>query len=98
MRGDTLHFAARAYQARANYPAIASVRFTASWMAPDGDWQIACDVTTTLTGTTDQYACDWNLTAANVPDGPIRVSFDVYDAKGNYNMAPNGIHEGTVQR
>ena len=27
-----------------------------------------------------------------------RVSFDVYDAKGNYNMAPNGIHEGTVQR
>lgn len=47
---------------------------------------------------TDEYTCDWNLAAAHVPNGTIRVSFDVYDAKGNYNMAPNGIHEGSVQR
>ena len=50
-----------------------------------------------VAGTPDRYECDWNLANANVPNGVVKVSFDVYDTKGNVNLAPNGIHEGTVQ-
>ncbi|MHB8644446.1 MAG: helix-turn-helix domain-containing protein [Thermomicrobiales bacterium] len=98
IRGDTLHLAALAYPARADDPPISSVNFTVSWSAPDGDWRIACTAASPTTGATDRYECDWNLADARVPDGVLTMSFDVYDTRGNANMAPNGIHEGAVQR
>ncbi len=98
VRGDTLHLAALAYPARADNPPIASVNFTVSWPAPDGDWRIACAADSPTAGTTDRYECDWNLRDANMPNGVVKMSFDVYDARGNANMAPNGIHEENVQR
>jgi len=51
-----------------------------------------------VAGRTDQYICDWSISAANVLDGAIQVNFDVRHLKGGFNLAPNGIHEGTVQR
>lgn len=98
IRQDTLHLAALAYPAHAGDPPIASVNFTVSWLAPDGDWRIACTATSPTAGATDRYECDWNLIDAHVPNGVVKMSFDVYDARRNANMAPNGIHEGTVQR
>lgn len=98
IRGETLHLAALAYPSHAGDPPIASVNFTVSWLAPDGDWRIACTATAPTVGTTDRYECDWHPGDANVPNGVVKMSFDVYDTRGNANMAPNGIHEGTVQR
>ena len=98
VRGDTIHFAALAYPTHAGDPPIAFVNFTVSWLTPTGDWRVACTAATSVAGTPDRYECDWNLTNANVPNGVIKVSFDVYDTKGNVNMAPNGIHEGVMQR
>jgi hypothetical protein len=98
VRDDTLHFAALAYPSHTGDPPIAFVNFTISWLAPTGDWRIACTATTPVAGTSDRYECDWNLAGSSVPNGVMKVSFDVYDAKGNVNMAPNGIHEGSVQR
>ena len=48
-------------------------------------------------GTPDTYECDWPLTA-NVPNGELTVSFDVYDQAGNARKAPNGLRQGTVRR
>ncbi len=93
---DTLHLAARAYAASPSDPPVRVVDFTIAW--PGAEWQIACAVRSPLSGTTDQYACDWDMAAHHVPIGPIMVSFDVYDTRGTHNDAPNGIHEGVVQR
>lgn len=98
LRSDTVHFAARAYPSHTGDPPIAYVNFTATWGTPDGDWHLACQVTTPAPGTTDRYECDWPLASAGVPNGPMKVSFDVYDAKGNFNLAPNGVHAGTLQQ
>jgi hypothetical protein len=95
--GDTLHFAARAYPTSPNDPPVAAVYFTVTWDAPDGGWRIACRAASVIPGTPDTYACEWPLTA-NVPNGEITVSFDVYDANGNYRKAPNGLQAGEVRR
>ncbi len=96
IRDDALHLAARAYAASPGDPPVGVVNFTIVW--PGAAWQIACSITMPLTGTTDQYACDWDVAAHHVPTGPMTVSFDVYDTRGNHNDAPNGLHEGRVQR
>ncbi len=95
-REGAIHLAARAYPARADDPPIAYVNFTVWWA--EGDWQVACTARTPQPGTSDQYICDWDPASRAIPNGVIKVSFDVYDARGNHNNAPNGIHEGIVQR
>ena len=64
--------------------------------ANGGNWQTACRVTTPTAGTVHEYACDWKR--EGVPDGPVQLSFDVYDTAGNVNLAPNGIHQGILQQ
>jgi hypothetical protein len=95
--GNTLHFAARAYPTSPYDPPVAAVYFTVTWQAPDGGWRIACRADRITPGTPDTYECDWPLTA-NVPNGAITVSFDVYDIAGNARKAPHGLREGEVRR
>ncbi|MFN8536781.1 MAG: hypothetical protein U0232_04825 [Thermomicrobiales bacterium] len=95
--GGTLHFAARAYPTSPTDPPVSAVFFTASWQAPDGGWRIACRADTITPGTPDTYECDWPLTA-NVPDGELTISFDVYDKAGNARKAPHGLRKGMVRR
>lgn len=95
--GDTLRFAARAYPSNPNAPPVAAVFFTATWQSPDGGWRIACRASAITPGTPDTYECEWSLTP-NVPNGPISVSFDVYDTSGNVRNAPNDLRRGEVRR
>jgi hypothetical protein len=87
-----LHFATHAYPTNPGDPPIDHVNFTATW--PGAGWRVVCTVS--QPSHDDVYECDWNLDG--VPNGSLTVSFDVYDTEGNYNLAPNGTHQGTVQR
>ena len=82
---DVMHLAAGVQQARRGDQPIALVNFLANW---DGTWQVVCRVTAPAGG--DLYACDWNLARAGVWAGPLQVSFDVYDAGGNWRHSPAG--------
>ena len=95
-RGNIFYFAAHAYPTHAGDPKIARVNFTATW--PGANWRVACSSTQIAPGTSDWYECNWNIAKAGVPNGPLTVSFDVYDTSGNVNYAPNGEHQGTVNR
>ncbi len=96
--GDTFHFAAHAYPTNAGDPFIDHVNFTAYFLGVNPDvWTIPCKVTSPTPGTSDVYACDWNL-SPGVPNEPITVSFDVYDTANNKNLAPNGTLQGTINR
>jgi N-acetylneuraminic acid mutarotase len=96
--GNSLHFAAHAYDYQGG-SGVAYVNFTAWWQGVDPKvWYTPCKVSSPTSGTTDVYECNWNLTDASgqpVPNGPITVSFDVYDKAGYYNLAPNGTRHGT---
>ena len=74
------------------------MNFTVSWPGEHGEWQVACTATTPAHGTSDTYTCAWNRSQAQAPDGPIQVSFDVYDVRGNVNDAPNGLHAGMLRQ
>ena len=76
---------------------IARVHFTAWWPGvDDAVWYVICADIEPKPGTNDVYECEWDLTW--VPNGQVRVSFDVYDKAGNKNLAPNGVHKGTFQK
>jgi hypothetical protein len=91
---NQLHFAARAYPTNPGDAQIDYVNFTV-WFPgvgpEDGPWFPACTVSAPdhEDGHGDVYKCDVDLAVA--PDGPVKVSFDVYDKSGNHNLAPNGI-------
>jgi len=90
-----LHLAAYAYPTNQGDPAIDHVNFTAWWPGVDPNiWFIACSISKPTPGTNNQYECNWNV--SGLPQGPITVSFDVYDVVGNKNLAPNGTHQGTI--
>jgi hypothetical protein len=91
IKGDTLHFAAHAYDNQGG-SGVDYVDFTVSYSGKD--WFVACKETAPTKD--DVYECDWDV--SKVPDGPITVSFDVYDKAGNKNIAPDGVREGQVQR
>ncbi len=94
--GNTLHFAAHADPATSGGSAIDHVTFTAWWpgINPNVWYQDQkCTIYAPAPGT-DQYACDLDL--SKVAPGPLMVSFNVYDKAGNSNLAPNGVHSGTV--
>jgi hypothetical protein len=42
--------------------------------------------------------CDWDPVAVGVPPGQLWISFDVYDAAGNVNLAPHGVRSFTSAR
>jgi len=89
--GDVLHFAAYAYPTNRGDPAIDYVNFTMWWQGVDPrTWIVACNLHRPVSK--DVYACDVNLAKLGVLAGQIRISFDVYDKKGNKNLAPNGVH------
>lgn len=92
---STLDFSAHAYPTNPGDPAIDHVNFT--FTASSNPWAIACSVGAPTAGTTDVYGCAWQI-PARVPNGPVTISFDVYDSAGNANLAPNGERQGTIQR
>ncbi|MGI8689913.1 MAG: Ig-like domain-containing protein [Thermomicrobiales bacterium] len=92
----SVHFSAHADAAAG----VSNVNFTAWWpgLGPVTDpWYTACSLTAPTSG--DTYACDWNFVVPSTvpppPSGAMRISFDVYDSAGNYNLAPNGTR--TIQ-
>lgn len=88
-----VHFEARAYPTRRNIdPDVKLVEFTVSWEGKPGPWVVACREEKPKSD--DHYACDWDPKKSTeiVPNGKLNVSFDVFDAKGNVNQSPNGIH------
>ena len=97
IQSDQIRIAARAYTTTPTDPPIAFVNFTANVLGLEGGWRTACRITTVQPGTDDTYECIWQL-PASVPNGPITLSFDVYDTQGNQNQAPNGVQRGTVER
>lgn len=95
---DIYQFAAHVNRANPWDPPIDHVNFTAWFLGVNPDvWVIACQATGPTSGTTDIYECDWNL-SPRVPNGPVTVSFDVYDTAGNKTLAPNGTLQGTISR
>lgn len=89
--GNTLHLAAHAYGGAG----VDHVNFTAYWSGVyNHTWYVECTVKPTPG--TDMFSCDWNVIA--MPQGPLTVSFDVYDTAGNRILAPNGTHQGTVNQ
>ncbi len=84
-----IHFAAKAYPTNPGDPAINHVNFTVGWNG-GGAWKVACIAYPPVTE--DMFACDATPSRLGVPYGRIKVSFDVYDEKGNVNFAPNGVH------
>jgi transcriptional regulator with XRE-family HTH domain len=95
MNGQTIsgivHFAAYAYPTNLGDPAIDHVNFTMWWQGVDPrKWVIACALR--VQSSKDIYSCDVNLAKLGAVAGPIKISFDVYDRKGNSDLAPNGVH------
>jgi len=96
--GDTFHFAAHVNRLNSWDPPIDHVNFTAWFLGVNPNvWVIACQSTTLISGTTDVFECDWTL-SPNIANGPVTVSFDVYDTAGNRGLAPNGTLQGTINR
>ena len=94
--GAVVHFAARAYPAQSDDPAVGHVNFTVGWPAQNPrQWKVACVAAPPGDGS-DRFACVANLQQLGVPLGPIRVSFDVYDVRwiagdqDHASLAPNG--------
>lgn len=101
---DPVHFSAWAYPTHTFDPMVTFVRFS---VATQGMWRVACTApvpTPPLTPVptpaatplpapgAQQFSCDADLGSLGIPSGPIKVSFDVFDAAGNVNLAPNGEH------
>ena len=97
IRGDTFRLSAHAYPTNQGDPPIAHVSFTANWLGPAGGWRVLCQVTAPRAGT-DEYDCTLDLARDRAPNGPINLSFDVFDVEGNVNEAPNGTRHGRVER
>lgn len=89
--GETLtgsSYFLRAEARKGSHP-IERVEFTVWWPAlgPEGGpWKVACAERAPQAG--GAYECA--LPLAGIPDGPMRVSFDVYDTSGASELAPNG--------
>lgn len=97
--GSSVHFDARAYpNPRHIGPEIREVKFTVSWDGRLGAWIVACTVVKPVQE--DRYKCDWDPSKEpeEVPQGKLKVSFDVFDSKGNVNEAPNGVRTINYQQ
>lgn len=102
-QGQTLQLSAHAYtysyppRPGIYAPPIAYVQFTAYWNGVNSaQWPTVHRVyPTTNTGV---FSYTWDLTYQGqpVPLGSLQISFDVYDEVGNTNLAPQGIHPGTI--
>lgn len=84
--GNLLTFSAHAYPTKPTDPPIDSVRFT---IRSAGHWAVGCIATPAKNS--DIFSCTANLVQLRVVPGSIRISFDVYDHAGNYNLAPHGM-------
>ncbi|GEM_PF-6562117 len=89
--GSRPRFEARAYPTNQGGPAISHVAFTLWWPAlgPESAWHVACDEY--RASSPGVYGCDWSG-SAQVPVGPTKISFNVYDVAGGRKLAPNGVH------
>ena len=90
-----LYFAAQAYPTNPGDPPISYVNFTADIQ---NTWRSVCRVPSTQAiKETSIYTCNWNVPKEVNSGEHIIVSFDVYDAKGDVNKAPNGEHSLSYQ-
>ncbi len=83
--GTMLHFAAHAFPTNPTDPPIEYVKFT---IRSGGHWSVACIATPPKNS--DIFSCTADLLQLRTIPGNIEISFDVYDHKGNYHLAPNG--------
>lgn len=90
VRGDILHVAVRAYAAAGT--AVGRVDVVAQW---PGTRRVVCTIARPSPAPAI-YACDWNVTRSGVPNGPLVLSFNVYDGTGRLVVAPDGTRQGTV--
>ncbi len=88
-----------AYKAQSGDPEVSYVNITGYWpgaKSPDPDnpnaWPILCKLDKPKEGT-NEYDCKINLDDLGVPPGGFTLSFDVYNTKGDENLAPNGTKE-----
>ena len=84
---DIISFAAFAYPTHSDDPPIAYVNFTVGW---HGYWQVASTIYPS--DNSPVFSSEVKLGNLHLPAGKIQISFDVYDQKGNMNLAPNGVH------
>jgi hypothetical protein len=97
VRGDLLHIAISITQNVGNPTPATRVTVTAQW--PGSAPLTACTITNTLTaGAGEAFACDWNLTRAAVPNGPLTLTYAVLDAQGRVVAASAAALHGTVQQ
>jgi len=83
---DRITFVAFAYPTNPDDPPIVHVNFTIGW---HGYWQIASTVYPSEEGPV--FTSDVDLCRLHILPGKLQISFDVYDQKGNRNLAPNGV-------
>jgi hypothetical protein len=93
IEGTEVYFQARAYPETEGDPRIAYVEFTGG--TPGGPWTRLCRAPYPPVST-NRYACVTDIAALGYSNGPITVSFDVYDTEGNHTLAPHGMRPGTV--
>lgn len=94
--GESLTLAARVW-AKPGGPAISYVKFTAFF---GYRWYEIKNVTPTPGSQNFEYTWDNNspIKLSNVPDGALRLSFDVYFANGAKAMRPDGYRDGFIKR
>jgi hypothetical protein len=97
VRGDLLHIAISVGLGAGHPETVAKAAVTAQW--PGRAPLTACTITSTLTsGAVQAFACDWNLTRAAVPNGPLTLTYAVFDAQGRVIAASAAALHGTVQQ
>src|SRR5258708_5518227 len=83
-----------AYPASNSDPAVSYVNVTGYW---SNAWSILCRLEKPTKEETNEYDCNLNLDNLGVPPGKFTLSFDVYNIKGDKNLAPNGTKDFDYQ-
>lgn len=90
VRGDILRVAVQAHAAAGR--AVERVDVVAQW---PGTRRVVCTLARPSSAPA-VYACNWNVTRSGVPNGPLVLSFDVYDTAGRLTVSPDGTRQGLV--
>jgi len=97
--GDRLHLAVRFPPLPPPAASIARVIFMATWpTAPPGRPVIACTTTVPVTRTARTFACDWAVTRAAVPNGPVTLRVAAYDRGGRLLPGAPPARSGVVRQ
>src|SRR6266516_3119358 len=94
VQGNAYTIVVRGFPLNPGDPDIAYVNVTGFW---SGTWHVLCHIPNDRPDLGDHYYCttDLKVNGSYPPNGPITLSFDVYNKAGDVNNAPNGEHTGT---